>query len=67
MKKIKRNIFFRTLILFMALVLVIYTFYVDKNIYEAIKFFIVFLLVNFIFLEISILKTLNHLDQNKEI
>lgn len=67
MKKIKRNIFFRTLILFMALILVIYTFYVDKNIYEAIKFFIVFLLVNFIFLEISILKTLNHLDQNKEI
>lgn len=67
MKKIKRNIFFRTLILFMALILVIYTFYVDKNIYEAIKFFTVFLLVNFIFLEISILKTLNHLDQNKEI
>ncbi len=67
MKKIKRNIFFRTLILFMALILVIYTFYVDKNIYESIKFFIVFLLVNFIFLEISILKTLNHLDQNKEI
>ena len=51
----------------MALILVIYTFYVDKNIYEAIKFFTVFLLVNFIFLEISILKTLNHLDQNKEI
>lgn len=67
MKKIKRNIFFRTLILFMVLILVIYTFYVDKNIYEAIKFFTVFLLVNFIFLEISILKTLNHLDQNKEI
>lgn len=67
MKKIKRNIFFRTLILFMVLILVIYTFYVDKNIYEAIKFFTAFLLVNFIFLEISILKTLNHLDQNKEI